>query len=377
MRFGHARREELGHVPRVITTTTRSASGSAPPARLVATRARPAAPSGAALIAAFAILVIAIFNLHIPYFAITPGPAVNVVDLIDINGVRTKKVTGPLMLTTVSLHPIKVAEGIRGWFDSSYEVLSRSAIIPAGETEEQADERSTNQMTESHDHAAAAALSFLGYDVKVTQLGARVRELDEGAPAREVLRRGDVIIGADDSGVRRAEDLVGVIKRHKVGDSIVLKVKRGPRTLTVKTRTMARPDAPAEPVIGVFLDTVPRVELPLAIDIDSLDIGGPSAGLMYALGIVDLLDASDLAHGRTIAGTGEISVEGEVGAVGGITQKIAGARRQDAVLFLVPANELGEACARAGDMQVVGVAHLADAVRALKDPSFAKARSCR
>jgi PDZ domain-containing protein len=328
------------------------------------------------LLAAVLIVIVSVINLDIPYFAITPGPAIDVVSLIDIEGAETKPVSGELLLTTVSLHTINVAEAIRSWFDENYEVLSRSAIIPSGETEEEAEQRSTDQMSESHEHAAAAALSFLGYDVRITPLGARVREVEAQAPARLVLRRGDVIVGADAASVKRTEDLVGVIKSHEVGDEIVLKVMRGEEKLTVKTRTVGREGKPSEPKIGVLLDTVPRVDLPLTINIESGDIGGPSAGLMYALGIVDLLDSYDLAGNRKVAGTGEISVDGLVLPVGGITQKIAGARRQKADLFLVPSVELVEACSHSGDMAVYAVGHLADAVRVLRDPAFAKKRSC-
>ena len=362
-------------MPRVITSATSHAS-TPRSARVAPARPGQNTPSGAALLAAVLIAIVAVINLNIPYFAITPGPAIDVVPLIDIEGAATKPVSGKLLLTTVSLHDITVAEAIRSWFDENYEVLSRSAIIPSGETEEEAEQRSTEQMSESHEHAAAAALSFLGYAVKITSLGARVREVEAQAPARLVLRRGDVIIGADAASVKRTEDLVGVIRSHEVGDEIVLKVMRGDEELTVKTKTVGREEEPAEPKIGVVLDTVPRIELPLAINIESGDIGGPSAGLMYALGIVDLLDGSDLAHGRSVAGTGEISVDGTVMPVGGVTQKIAGARRQRADLFLVPAVELAEACSRAGDMEVYAVEHLSDAVRVLRDPAFAEKRSC-
>ncbi len=339
-------------------------------------RSRPFS-GGLALLVAVLILVGAVINLEIPYFAIAPGPTQNVVKLIDIEGAKTNKVKGELLLTTVSLHEIVVAEAIRGWFDASYEILSRSAIIPEGETEQDAERRTVAQMQESHKFAAAAALSLLGYEVKVTPAPARVLELQPDAPARRVLRRGDVIVGADATVVKRSEDFVAAIKKHEVGDEVVLKVRRGRKVLTVTTKTIPRSSDSSEPIIGVFLDTVPRVDLPLAIDIESLGIGGPSAGLMYAVGIFDLLHAADLAQGRRIAGTGEIDVDGKVGAVGGVRQKVAGAQRENAALFLVPHAELSDACSRAGDMPVVGVKTLREAVRALRDARFADSRSCR
>jgi PDZ domain-containing protein len=364
-------------VPRV--NPPRTAPVAHAPARpsLAVRPQRPESPPGIALILAIAVLILAVLNLNIPYYAITPGPALDVFELIDIDGAETKKVDGQLLLTTVSLHPINIAEAIRGVFDEDYEVFSRSTFIPKGETEQDADLRSTEQMTESQQNAAAAALSFLKYPVKVTPLGVRVTELAETAPARDVLRRGDLIVGADTASVKKAEELVARIKAHKVGEDIVLKVKRGSQTLTVKTRTIARDGDINDPIIGVILETAPKIELPLAVDIDNpYDIGGPSAGLMFALGIVDLLDGSDLAKGRTVAGTGEIAPDGKVSPVGGVNQKVAGALHSEADIFLVPSIELGDACRRAHDMPVYAVDTLADAVRVLRDPAYAERRSC-
>ena len=341
-----------------------------------ARKQRQPVPGGAAIIAAVAIVIIAVFQLQIPYFAITPGPAPDVLRLIDISGVRTKPVTGHLLLTTVSLHEVRVAEAIRGWFDSNYEIVSRSAIIPSGETVQDAEQRTTLQMDESQEHAAAAALALLGYEVKITPIGARVAELVPGAPATKVLHRGDLIVGADAAQIRKSEELKAIISRHKVGDEITLKIVRGSDRITLKTKTAGNPEDPTKPIIGVLLDNVPSVKLPLAVDIESLGIGGPSAGLMYALGIVDLLDSSDLTHGRTIAGTGAITIDGTVQPVGGIRQKVGAARSAGAQLFVAPLVELRDACSRAGDLPVIGVEHLKDAVAALRGTPVPPERMC-
>jgi Lon-like protease len=297
-------------------------------------------------------------------------------NLIKIDGKQTQPVSGDLMLTTVQLQPITVAQAIRSWFDSDYEVFPRSVFVPPGQTEEQADEHTALQMEESQQFAAIAALELLGYDVKTTSLGARIVDVTKGVPASSVLEPGDVIVGADTKSVKKTEDLVSVIRGHKVGDEIVLKVKRDGETLTLRTRTIPRAEDASVPQIGVTLDTLTHSELPLAIDIQSLGIGGPSAGLMYALGITDLLDKPDLTAGRRIAGTGEITPDGAVGPVGGVAQKIASARAAGAELFLVPNDELEQACERAGDMQVAGVTNLKEAVRVLKEEAFAHERSC-
>ena len=333
-------------------------------------------PSGAAIICAFAILIVAVFRLDVPYFALTPGPAPDVVQLIDISGADTRPVTGHLLLTTVSLRPIRVAEAIRGWFDANYEIVSRSAVIGQDESEQEAEQRTNQQMDESQENAAAAALALLGYEVKITPIGARVANITADGPAYKVLRRGDLIVGVDEVPVRRFEELRAVISRHQVGDEVTLKIVRGSDSITVRTKTVGNPADPTKPIIGVVLQNVPRLQLPVAVDIESLGIGGPSAGLMYALGIVDLLNAPDLTKGRTIAGTGAITPEGDVQPVGGIRQKVAAARGAEADLFIAPLMEVREACERAGPMRVVGVDHLREAVDALLGRPSPPGRSC-
>jgi Lon-like protease len=331
---------------------------------------------GVAIILAVATIIVAVFNLEIPYLALTPGPAANVLELIEIEGAKTTPTSGKLLLTTVQLHQITVAESIRGWFDTSYEIISRSAFIPPGQSDADADRRTTDQMKDSQQHAAVAALSLLGYDVRITPQAARVAEVSPDSPADKVLRSGDLIVGVDASKVSKAADFSAVMKHHKVGDAISIKVVRDGRHITVRTKTVGRPEQADEPIIGVLLETVDRVDLPIAVDIDSLGIGGPSAGLIYALGIVDLLDSSDLTKGRTIAGTGAISLQGVVEPVGGVRQKIAAARREKADLFVAPLVELKQACARAGKMPVVGVVTLREAVRALRGVPVPRGRSC-
>ena len=355
---GHARRVKVGHLKSVPRRSGR--------------------PPGVQLAIACVLLVFAVCNLRIPYYAITPGPTQDVVKLIKIDGAPTSPVTGRVLLTTVSLtaNQVPVWYGMLSWFDASIELLPRSAVIPAGETEDDVEQRTTDQMEESQVLASAAALKYLGYDVKSESNGVRVRDVASDVPAYEVLRRGDIVLTADGKPVKAAADLRNVVGAHKVGDSIGLTVKRGEETVTVSTETVANPEQPTAPIIGVFLDELPQVELPLAIDIQSLGIGGPSAGLTFALGIVDLLDTTDIARKRVIAGTGEINLEGIVGPVGGVRQKVEGARNAGADVFLVPKIELRDACAVAGDLDVLAVETLKDAVDALRAAQLPKDRTC-
>jgi PDZ domain-containing protein len=165
--------------------------------------------------------------------------------------------------------------------------------------------------------------------------------------------------------MKQKEDLVAEVHRRGVGQSIKLQLLRGREKLDVTVTTIGKPQNPREPVIGVVIDTLPQIELPLAIEIDSRGIGGPSAGLMFAVGIVDLLDPQDLTKGRVIAGTGEIQLGGKVTAVGGVQQKVEAAKRVKADLFLVPEDELEQACSIAGELAVVAVGDLRQAIDVL------------
>lgn len=341
-------------------------------ASLPRSRAR---PSGAPAIVAVAIVLLGLLGLHIPYFALEPGPAENVLKLISIQGAKTQPVTGKLLLTTVSLHEIRVVEAVVGLFRPDYQVISRAALVGPGETPTDVEIRTAQQMSESQIFAAAAALRYLGYPVRSDPSGVRVEDFSiQAAPAAAILHLGDVIVGMDGSTIRTSADLKNAMRRHKPGDTVSLKVVRATKTLEVRTKTIGQAGTP---ILGIYPSEVPQVRLPLAVSIKSLGIGGPSAGLMFAVGIVDLLSKPDFARGRIIAGTGEITVDGHVKAIGGVQEKVAGARKAHAQLFLVPRDDSREACAVSGDLPIAVVNTLAEAITVLRDPHAAAARACR
>jgi Lon-like protease len=323
-----------------------------------------------------AIAIIAALNLHIPYFTLSPGPVEDVGALTTIEGAETYETEGVFMLTTVRLRSVTVAEALRGLVDRHVDVIPRDVVL--GErTEEEQDRVQTEQMEQSQLFAKAAALDFLGYDVHISTEGARVMSVHEDAPASGVLRAGDVIVAADGQEVTRTEDLVEIVDQRSVGDEVELELRRDDDPQTVTVSTIGRDTDPDRPMIGILVESViGEIELPISVKVDAGRIGGPSAGLMFALNLVEALDPEDLAQGRTIVGTGVISLDGEVGPVGGVPQKIAAARAKGADLFLVPERTFEAACAVAGDLLVIGVESLADAVASLRDQAVAEQRSC-
>lgn len=324
-----------------------------------------------------AILVLATLNLNVPYFSLEPGPTRDVGPLIRVEGREEGGRSGALLLTTVSLRELKVADAVRSFILADVDVVGRSTIIPPGRTEEEVDQFNTQQMEESQLFAAVAALDLLGYQLDLAGAGVEVESILPETPASTTLRPGDVIVGSDQEPLCGARELISRVGHRSAGDPIDLRILRGGEPLDVTVDTVPDPDDAERPMIGIEIaPATGQVQLPVQIDIASEGIGGPSAGLMFALGIYDELEDGSLTGGRTIAGTGTISCAGEVGAVGGVRQKLAAAAREEADIFLVPAGELEAACREERSFQVVGVADLTEAVGALQDASAARRRSC-
>ncbi len=325
-----------------------------------------------------AILILATLNLNVPYFSLEPGPTRDVGPLISVEG-RDEEAerSGELLLTTVSLRELKVADAIRSFILADVDVVGRSAIIPPGRTEEEVDRFNTQQMEESQLFATVAALGALGYQLDLAGAGVEVESVLPEAPASSTLRPGDVIVGSGQEPLCGARELIERVGHRSAGDPIDLRILRDGEALDVTVDTVPDPDDADRPIIGIEIGPASgEVQLPVQVDIVSEGIGGPSAGLMFAIGVYDELEDGSLTGGRTIAGTGTISCAGDVGAVGGVRQKLAAAAREEADVFLVPAGELEAACREERSFQVIGVADLSEAVGALRDPSAARRRSC-
>jgi len=323
-----------------------------------------------------AVLIVALASVNVPYIALFPGPARDVGALIEVDGVATHPSEGRLFLTTVQLGPLTLGQAVRAWLDDTITVIDRDLIYPPDRTPDEVDDENLRQMQQSQAFAAAAALQHLGYRVNIVTSGARVITVASDVPAAAVLRPGDVIVRAGGKAIQRSEQLTSVVGDASVGAEIALTVKRSDEEIDVKVRTVERPGSDGESIIGIFIETViSDIELPLELRIDAGEIGGPSAGLMFALGVIDVLREEDITRGRVVAGTGEITPDGVVGAVGAVAQKVVAAQRAGAELFLVPDDELEQACGVTETITVIGVRTLADALGFLAAPETAD-RTC-
>jgi Lon-like protease len=244
-------------------------------------------------------------------------------------------------------------------------VVPEERLLPPGVSEEERDRQNAVAMQQSELIASAVALEALGYDVKATPRGALVIGVASDAPAAGKLRTGDVIVAVDGRPVKTPDELRRGIGRHRPGESVRLAIQRGGKRLELKVGTIPNPAEPNRPIVGIQVDQHARIQLPLRVDIDLGRVGGPSAGLPFALEIARML-GRNVTHGCDVAATGELALDGAVLSVGGLEQKTIGARRAGVDLFLVPAgSNAEEARANAADLPVIAVESFQQALQKL------------
>jgi PDZ domain-containing protein len=339
------------------------------------------------LIAAFSAVLIGALVMLLPvkYAIENPGPVLNTLgkadgkSLIAISGHPTYPTSGQLDLTTVSLvggpdRPVTLLAVVKGWLSHSSAVVPEEEIFAPGQTQQQSDAENQAEMVSSQESATAAALSTLGIAVPTTL---SVAGTDAGSPAASVLLKGDVITSVNGTKITDLAKLRTVLATTKAGGRVAVRVKRDGKFKTLITKTAAaEPDG--HTVLGVYIN--PTFSFPFNVKIQIENIGGPSAGMMFALGIIDTLTPGDLTGGKHIAGTGTIDADGTVGAIGGIRQKLVGARRSGASYFLAPADNCNEVQGHVpGGLQVIKVSTLDQArtdVAAIASHQAAGLQSC-
>jgi PDZ domain-containing protein len=309
--------------------------------------------------------------VSVPYVALTPGPTLNTLSkaagkpIIQITGHRTYSTTGNLNLVTVSYTGgpgtnFNIFSALRAWLTPDDAVVPASEIYSSGQTQQQVVQQDTQQMLGSQEDATAAALCYLNISyTTVDSISATVK----GTPAYGVLQPGDVITGVDGQQVNCHHDVVTMIRNRKAGAPVTLTIDRNGATKTV---TLVTKQVSGQPVVGIQL-APPTYKFPFSVKINLPDIGGPSAGMMFALGIVDKLTPGSLTDGRFIAGTGVIAPTGAVEPIGGIEQKMAGARAAGATIFLTPAANCSNTTgAVPAGLRLVKVSSLAGAISDLR-----------
>ncbi|MFE7777741.1 PDZ domain-containing protein [Streptomyces sp. NPDC057445] len=319
-----------------------------------------------------------------PYSEMTPGPTVNTLGnsggepVLQISGRRSYPTSGHLNMTTVRVtgaeYRMNIAEVVYGWLAHDNVVVPHETLYPNGKTEEQSNQENAEEFSQSQESAKVAALRELGIPVSTRVVVASVRK---ATPAQGALHAGDVIKAVDGTPVKGPDDVAKLVTKHRPGDKVVFSVvpadeataaekagKELPATQDV-SMTTAKSDEGDRAIVGIAAGT--DHTFPFTVDIKLADVGGPSAGLMFALGIVDKLTPADLTGGKFIAGTGTIDEKGVVGPIGGIEMKLVGARNAGAEYFLTPSDNCRAAASDTPDgLTLVRVKTIDDATKSLE-----------
>ncbi|MFE7709919.1 PDZ domain-containing protein [Streptomyces sp. NPDC057486] len=291
--------------------------------------------------------------MKVPYSEMSPGPTVNTLGkvggepVLQISGRKTYKTSGNLNMTTVRVtgadYNMNLVEAVYGWLAHDSVVVPHDTLYPNGKTEQQSTQENAEEFSQSQESAKVAALTELGIPVTSRVV---VSTVIKDSPAQGKLHAGDVIKAVDGTAVKQPEDVAKLVTKHKPGENVTFTVipaktaaaaekagkePQGSEKITITTTKAAKEN---RAIVGIQAGT--DHTFPFRIDIKLADVGGPSAGLMFSLGIVDKLTPGQLTGGKFIAGTGTIDDRGKVGPIGGINMKLVGARNAGARYFLTP-----------------------------------------
>jgi Lon-like protease len=323
--------------------------------------------AGLLAIVAIGVVSAALF-WQLPYYTLSPGAVRDTEEFIVVEGADTfPDDAGTINYLTVSVKRATPIEVLAAWIDPAVEVVEERQVL-GDQTPQENREFNLQLMANSKDSASYQALERLGYDIPTSGTGAVVAGVAEDVPASEVLTRGETIVSVDGTTIAIGQDLIDAISARSPGEVVELGVQpvEGGETTDVEVELVARPEEPERAMLGITTFTRDLTfEFPVNVTIDSGRVGGPSAGLAFTLGILDEMTPGSITGGTTIATTGTMGIDGRVGPVGGVHQKVVAARRAGVDLMLVPAAEIEEARRHAEGLRVEPVEDLDDALAVL------------
>jgi Lon-like protease len=308
--------------------------------------------------------IVILFSLPSDKFLLLPDVAHPVAPLVQVQGARPQK-PGTLYFVDVVEKKASELEALFPWLHRHASLEPAGAIVPPCSTEQEATQAQLQEMAFSQRVAAAVALKRLGYHVVVKPTGVVVSQLIAGTNAPCKLQPMDVITAVNGKPTATVGALRNVLARVKPGAVVTLRVRRGARTLTVPIRTIGIAQEPGHALVGFAPDQSATIKLPIRVSIDASGIGGPSAGLAFALEVMQQL-GSNVLRGHRVAATGEMELDGTVAPIGGVKQKTFGVREAGADVFLVPAGANAQEARRyAGPVHVIPVRTFGQALHAL------------
>jgi PDZ domain-containing protein len=315
---------------------------------------------GVVLLAVAGILYLAPSDQYI----FLPSEARPLAPLVKAEGEHPDRNGGGLYYVAVDVRQASILEEAFPGLHDGATLVPEDRVRPPGVNERARRQSELQEMSRSQEYAAAVALRELGMDVKVTSRGALIEAVGGEFPAAGKLRSGDVVVAVAGKPVRSAADLTERMSSKRPGDDVKLRVRRGDKTLDITVKTVQNPRDSERAFLGVVISDDADVKLPIDVDFNLGNVGGPSAGLAFALDLHEEL-GKDIDRGRRIAATGEITLDGKVLPVGGIKQKTIAARESGMDLFLVPGENAAEARRYADGLRIVPVDSFQQALREL------------
>lgn len=331
----------------------------------------------------FYLLTIATLLAPIPFVFFKPGVPDNVAGkIISIKDAKTYPINGKLFITSILVtnpdSPVFGAETLVNWAIGPHVVLPKESVYPPIKPAQKIERDSRNEMESSKVTSTAAALRYLGYDFDEVYYVSDIRDYSD---AIKKLKIGDVITEIDGKEINQIEEIRTSYAKKSIGDSLLITVERkdkNGKVTPVTTRVILVENLDIEekerPAIGILVGTSAR--FPIDVDFNLPGVGGPSAGLIFAVGIVEKLTEEDLVRGRKIAGTGTITASGKVGGIGGIEEKMVGASRIGATIFIAPRENCPDIEHVPKGLKVIPVSTLSEAIEALRAPDNFQHASC-
>jgi PDZ domain-containing protein len=312
-----------------------------------------------------AIVVGALWMLPSDSYLLLPDRAKPLAERVTVEGEQPSPPGGIYYVDVVVRQASLLEELVPALRPDGADIVPRHALVAPGSTFRDRREQNLRQMDRSQEVAAAVALRELGHDVRAEPEGALVVAVGSDVPAAGKLEPTEVIVAVDGEPVRTPDDLRRLIAEREPGEAVTLRVRAGDETREVEITTIESPEEAGRPIVGIQVEQSAEIELPLDVEIDLGGVGGPSAGLAFALDVVEEV-RGDVDRGLRVAVTGELELDGDVVSVGGVKQKILGARRSGVDVFLVPAGENAEVARRhAGDLRVIPVESFRQALQRL------------
>jgi PDZ domain-containing protein len=298
-----------------------------------------------------------------------PGLALSTEPMVEVPASHRYPQSGSFILTTVIPQaPIIAGEWFIGQLTPAVKIVPPAAIVPNSTTPQEIARQGFQMLDQSESTAIVVGLQQAGYNAALIGKGVRVLSIEPGSHAQGLLQPGDVIVALNGAPIRTTTDLINQVRSQDPGAIVQLQVDRDPRTMDLKVPLMPPPAPGAPPQLGITIESAGSdLSLPFPVKIVPQKIvGGPSAGLMFALTVYNAVTPDDLTGGRKIAGTGTINPDGSVGPIGGVEQKVVAAELASATYFLSPPDNYAAARSVARRIQVVKIATIGQAIEFLR-----------